>query len=406
MAATKKQSKELQQEMKDFAADKMVAPLAAPTLSESDKEELKEFLEENMSEDAKFLDSLPSNNGIDEAVDNQLEDIIEERTVNIDPNTGSVISLEGKVDAELAKMLDINIEDLYEIPKSAAEIPYDPELIKSNGANYGLKESDMIALLPVIDDFRAGKDKNWYSMLPDSIKQMINKQCAYLNNNSQAAKKLFAEELIRGLIRDAGIDRITIDLQKVTEQAFGEGLSGIMKMTLDYQRTILETKFLENAERLEAEGKTEKAEHLKKVAEAYRQSYTLENFIAAAKTGKLRVKKFDLEKYGRYIAEFNHKYETDTPFVINDISGIAPILVRKFFETFTTEEVITFIIAFCKFCRNMNAKDVIDHTFMSYVIINVSTLDLIVKDQEEGAFVNTLTDSLHKAIAASNFKEV
>lgn len=403
MAATKKTSKEMNQEMKEFAT---VAPLSAPTLSDSDKEELKEFMEENKSEDAKFLDSLLSNNGILEAADNQLEDIIEDAMVTVDPNTGSVISLEQNVDKELSKMLDINIEDLYEIPKSAADIPYDPELVKTNGANYGLKEADMLALLPVIDEFRKGENKNWYVMLPNSIKQMINKKCAYVNNNTMAAKKLFAEELIRGLIRDAGIDRITIDLQKVTEQAFGEGLSGIMKMTLDYQKTILETKFIENAERLEAEGKNEKAAHLRKVAEAYRQSYTLEDFVTAAKTGKLRVKDFDLKKFGRYIMEFNCKYENDTPFVINDISGITPILVRKFFETFTTEEVMKFIISFCKFCQNMDSKDVIDHTFMSYVIINITSLDLVVKEQEEGAFVNVLTDNLKKAIAAANFKEV
>ena len=75
MAATKKMSKkELQDELN--LKYKGESDHTVQTLSEDDKEELKEFLEENKSEDAKFLDALPSNNGVLEAVDNQLEDII------------------------------------------------------------------------------------------------------------------------------------------------------------------------------------------------------------------------------------------------------------------------------------------------------------------------------------------
>lgn len=370
-------------------------------LTEVEVKELAKVLDSMTSDEAKMVQSLPSNNGVLEntAANNKEKDIIKEETVTIDPNTGTMQAINNSIDAEIAKLLEVNIEDLYEVPESAADIPYDPELIKANASNYGLKNTDIAALLPVIDKFRTGEDCNWYAELPPTIRKMINRQCLEVNNNSLSAKKLFAEELIRGLIRDAGIDRITIDLQQVTNKAFD--ISGIMKMTLDYQNTILETKMLETADNLEKDGKTDKAEHLRKVAAAYRQSYTLEDFINAAKSGRLRVKDFDVKKYARFANEFNYKYEKDTPFVINDITGIAPILRRKFPE-FTTDQIVRFVIAFCKFCQNMDSKNVIDHTFMSYVIINISSLDLVVNDQEQDIFLTALGENIKAAVRAVN----
>lgn len=370
-------------------------------LTEVEVKELAKVLDSMTSEEAKMVQSLPSNNGVLEntAATNKEKDIIKKETVTIDPNTGTMQAINNSIDAEIAKLLEVNIEDLYEVPESAADIPYDPELVKANASNYGLKNTDIAALLPVIDKFRAGEDCNWYAELPPTIRKMINRQCLEVNNNSLSAKKLFAEELIRGLIRDAGIDRITIDLQQVTNKAFD--ISGIMKMTLDYQNTILETKMLETADNLEKDGKTDKAEHLRKVAAAYRQSYTFEDFIAAAKSGHLRVKAFDVTKYARFANEFNYKYEKDTPFVINDITGIAPILRRKFPE-FTTDQIVRFVIAFCKFCQNMDSKNVIDHTFMSYVIINISSLDLVVNDQEQDIFLTALGENIKAAVRAVN----
>jgi len=373
-------------------------------LTDEQVQVIKNLTSDIKSEDAKFLESLPSNNGIlENQNNNNNETFVETANVIIDPNTGALNVLERELDERMAKLLDVNIEDLYKLPTSAAEIPYDPELVKSNAKEYGIKDEDIMAILPLIDKMRAGEDLNWYNEMPQSIKNMINKQCLELNNNTLGVKKLLAEELLKGLIRDAGIDKLVIDLQEVTNKALD--ISGLMKMTLDYQSTLLETEFKKIADKYEAEGKTEKAEKMRAVTEAYKQSYTLEDFIAKAKAGKIRVKDFDLTKYKRFVSLFNHKYETDTPFVINDISGIAPVLKRKFPE-FTTDQIMRFVIGICKYCQNMDSKDVVDHTFMSYTIININNLDLIIRDQEENAFVNTLMDSLRKAIkAVNNIKE-
>jgi len=382
-------------------SNKIIAPLEnVNKLTKEDIALLQKTMKSAQSEDAKFIEALPSNNGVLEAVDNTMEDITEDAIVNIDPNTGTMItSFQSSVDDKLAAMLDINIEELYKLPETASEIPYDVDLIKSNAGNYGLKDADIAALLPIIDKFRAGEDLNWYNLMPEAIKVMITKECIEVNNHSMSAKKLFASELISGLIRDAGIDKIAIDLQEITNNAFD--ISGIMNMTLDYQKTVLETKFQELYSNLEAEGKFEKAKTIQDVSNAYKQSYTYENFITAVKTGKLKVKQFDIDKYKRYVSEFNYKYEKDTPFVINDISGIAPVLRRKL-PQFEVHQIIKFIIAFCKYCNNLDSKSVVDHTYMSYTIINIMNLDLIVSNQEENAFTNTILANLNTAIEAVN----
>jgi hypothetical protein len=369
-------------------------------LPEDEIKKVREVLSEVRSDDAKLLQSLPSNQGKLENEGNTGEDIIKKATVYINPNTGEKSVSEEDIDTKLSKLLDIDIEDLYKLPESASDIPYDTELIKNNATNYGLTDADVAALLPIIDKYRSGEKLNWYNVLPDKIKDMINKECLAVNNISVAAKKLFAEELIKGIIRDAGIDRVIIDFQQAVNKAFD--ISGIMKMTLDYQSTIFEKKYLEIIEKLEKSGNTEKAELLRKVCAAYKQSYTYEDFIKAVKSGKIKVKDFDRKKYKRFISEFNYKYEKDTPFIIEDISKMAPILLRKFSAQFTVEQIINFVIAFCKYTGNMDAKYVVDHTFMSYAIINIINIELITKDQEETAFTNILLNNIESAIKIVN----
>lgn len=387
------------EELNDFKDSLKIAD--DQKLTETDLNVIKTYLRDSKSDDAKFLANLPSSKGVSEAINNTLEDTVEEVSVSVDPNSGSMFVNPDteELDKEMARLLDVDIEELYKLPESSSDIPYDPELVKTNASEYGIDESDIMKLLPVIDKYRAGEELNWYKEMPDGIKAMINKQCIELNNVEMATKKLLAKEIIIGLIRDAGIDRLTIDLQQVAEEAFD--ISGIMKMTLDYQNTLLETKFLETAEKLESEGKQDQANTIKAVSNAYRESYTYEKFIEVAKTGKLRVKDFDVKKYRRYISDFNYKYEKDTPFTINDLSSITPILLRKF-PQFETNHIIRFVIAFCKYCMNMDSKDVIDHTYMSYAIINISNLDLVVKEQEEDAFITVLTKSIEESIKIIN----
>ena len=51
---------------------------------------------------------------------------------------------------------------------------------------------------------------------------------------------------------------------------------------------------------------------------------------------------------------------------------------------------------------NMSAKDPIDHTFMSYVISNIVSLDEVATTEGESAFIDTLTSNINRAIKLLN----
>ena len=228
---------------------------------------------------------------------------------------------------------------------------------------------DMNALLDLIDEYRSTEnadDVNWYVKLPESIKNNINKQCIDANNNTLWAKKVFALELIKGLITDAGIDKLIVDMQKSLEEAFDMG--PLMEMILEKQKTSFEVNIQNVINKMKENNEDEaKIKQLEGVRDAYIESYKLDGLYNAICNHKIKVKDFDVEKYRRHCESFLFKYKKDTPFIISDISICIPILIRKLPE-YTSEELAKFIIAFIKYTQNMNSKDVVDHTFLSYFI--------------------------------------
>ena len=80
---------------------------------------------------------------------------------------------------------------------------------------------------------------------------------------------------------------------------------------------------------------------------------------------------------------------------------MAPIL-KRFFPEYSNDQCIAFVIAFIKFTRNMNPNDVVDHTYMSYFIHNISQLDLVRHKASERDFINILSNNIKMALDAVN----
>lgn len=384
-------------------------------LSAEEVKEISEVLAEETNEDIELVQSLPSNGG-----DNVEEELptpeIMEGFATVNPVTGAYrlderSEEEKALDEEMAKMLDVQVENLYDIPDSIFDIPYNEELIKKNINEHGISDVEVVSeLLPVIEKYRKQEKADYYSLLPEKIKEMINQQCMITGvpmQDLKAARKMFSEEFLRAIIADAGFDKVVIDMQKEMQKAYD--LKPLMSMLMETQKTQFEDnidkriEFFENSE-VKPELEDKKAEqiaNLKAVKEAYRQSYTLDNFVQAIIDHKIKVKKFDIEKYQRHIKEFNFKYEGDTPFIIRDIRDCIPVLQRRF-SRYPEEYIIRFIVSFIKFTMNMSAKDPIDHTFMSYVISNIISLDEVATTPGESAFIDTLTYHIDRAIRFAN----
>lgn len=411
------------------AYDKMLNtrdPLMDNTITKDQAKEVMKAVNSEDTEDVEVMQQLLSDNkenindGDGEAPEGEVDNEVLNTTVN--PNTGLFNSEaseeEKKIDAEMAKLLDIDLEDLYKVPDSINDIPFDEDMVKNNLASYGIEESNSEAVFGLIDtikEYRSIKDNkerekiNWYDHLPEAIQKIIDTNCAMVGNKSRAAKKLFAYEIIEGIIRDSAIDRMTIDLQESVNEAFD--MSGLVSMTMDLQKTNFETNIDKYIETLQSkysddESKKEKLEQsiatLKAVKEAFIESYQLTGLLDKLEHHKIRIKKIDLDKYKRHCENFLWKYKKDTPFIISDISLCLPILDRKFKDKYTTDQIARFMIAFMKYTMNMKANDVVDHTFMSYFINNIRNMDFAQINQEENAFINVFLSNIEKGIRLIN----
>lgn len=385
----------------------------ANILTEENVKEVSNVLAQETNEDIELMQTLASNGG--EGLEVPESEILE-GFATINPVTGAYrlderSEEEKTLDEEMAKLLDVKPEDLYDIPESIFDIPYNEDLIKKNINEHGISDAEVVnELLPVIEKYRRQELADYYSLLPQKLKDMINQQCTIVGvqmKDMKKARKMFAEEFLRTIISDAGFDSVVIDMQKEMQKAYD--LKPLMSMVMESQKTQFEDgidkriEFFTNSEvepELE-EKKQQQIDNLRKVKEAYRQSYTLENFVQAIINNKIKIKKIDVEKYQRSIRDFNYKYQGDTPFIIRDINDCIPVLQRRF-SRYPEEYIIKFIVAFCKFTMNMSAKDPIDHTFMSYVISNIVSLDEVATSEGESAFIDTLTYNIDRAIRFVN----
>lgn len=388
------------------------------TITDSEVKEVSKLIEENTVEEDKKVVQFPSNNGILENESNDLEPETKQVKASINVNTGAIDTLlndddsELQIDPELMKLLTMEDDDVYKVPENVSDIKVSDDELKKSAESLGFGEEDIIAIMPLLKKYMDGEDLNWYNELPANIRKQIDKSCLEVNNTSREAKKLFASELISNIITDCRFDKVVIDFQEAINKVYD--LSPVMEMAIGEQKTLFEKKIdeviaksedkIKNATDEEAIEKINKSvETLKGIKESYRQSYTLENFIEEIKSGKIRVKDFDIRKFDRYVNDFNFFYnKKNNPFVISNIKMTVPVLCRKFVDTFTEKEVITMIISFIKHCKNKNGFDVVDHTYMSYFISNIICLDGITSNQGQEAFSTLLTNNLEAAIKAAN----
>ena len=393
-------------------------------LTENNIEDIKEVIKEaTNTEDNKFIDSLPSNNGQEES-DQSLDPVTKQVAVDIDPVTGvySQIAEELGISEEGAKLLDLKPEDFLDIPESINDVEINIDILKKNiledkNLNIKPEETELIdEVLKLVVDYKKSpkmiKDNtNWYERLPKKLQEQVNIACSQVNNNKMSTKNTFAEYFISEIISSSGIDQIAYDMQESLNDAFN--INGIMGYIITECKTEFE-KGIDNMiekfknmpeDKIDEETRESKINLLNRISEAYRQSYTLEGFLSAIKAGKCNVKKKDIDRYARHVRTWLSKYEGDTPFVIQDPTRVPPILYRMFHKKYSAEQCVAVIIAFFKYTMNYNGHDVVDHTFMSYFISNILQLDFVTTTAEQGKFINILSNNLEEALKAINHIE-
>ena len=363
-------------------------------LTDSQIEDIKNTIEKNINEDEKKIRSYPSNND-DLEGESGLEPIQEEATVVTNINNGLQYTAKvDNIDESLAKILDIDVEDLINIPDDIKDIELRTEDIYRNAIeSYDIKEEDVPKLIPLLDRYRNGEEIK-YNDLPLEIKRVISRECASVGNFSKEAKNMFTDALISGIVRDSGIDKINLDMVNAISESFDMS-EFADKMTTDTYANLSDKfnkGYVELSKKLKDKGEFEKAEKLDSISNAFKESYQLKEFKEFLK--KVKIKKFDFDKIDRVCQEFNFKYENLRNFNIHDVRKLMPVYGRAFPEyKQSTRDAL--VIAFCRYCRNKNASNYVDHTFMSYFVLN--SINLVVIKNHTG-LIKEMNDNIKECL--------
>lgn len=356
-------------------------------LSEENIEEINKVLEENAenSKDIKLVQSLPSNNG-EEVNNDSSEGYMKKANIVIDPNTGEnkIIGTEDEDETidnttfeDLVNQVEngeINI-DTDDSPVTEDELKENIGILDNDG-NINISDEDLHQLLEVINRRMKKEDFNVYKSLPAEVQKQIMSAMGLgsgpvmLNNTQKAMRNALAEQLIDEFIMNNSINRAKADFNKEVENIFKDSAKEIAEYSVGYTKERNQA-YREYIETLEDE---EKKKKLTETLDVIDSAYNLDPLKEFAKTCK--IKKYDIEEPKNYFRDFLTKYQNSN-YNIYDIKLTLPILERKIVdnEKYNNADIVAFLVCFCKYIRNYKAENILEHSFMYYVIYNIVIAD-------------------------------
>lgn len=292
----------------------------------------------------------------------------------ISPSTVMAEDYDSDLFAEVEK--ESQTIDLIDIAINGIEsdtIKIDDILERSKEVLSDVSEDDIMQMLKVAQRYRKGEDFSVFKELPAAVQATIRKEAGIMD---RATLNLFAKMAIEEFcteVIDVTLEKETIDFNESLQKALQ--IPDITQLYEGYVRDRMEKELITKAEALEAAGYYDGAKVLRGCSEAFTDSYTFSR-MRAALTGKTKRKLYkDNDFYNRYCNEFNAKI-AGSKFKITDIfelgrvlDSLAPII------GITNDDVLMFVILFCKTCQNYNANNTTDGIFMYYSIRNILNME-------------------------------
>lgn len=366
-------------------------------LTNKEIELIKKTLDENKSDQVKEMEEIISN------VEVNPDASLEEADITVAPNPlGNLV----EVQADIEEATTDIYADLFEDAGIHEELDFENQelkdglVIKAIKDILGIKDEDANKTLEVIKEYRSlseedRKEYKAYMALPYSIQKEINRMTGNTKTQRNNIARSFLDQIIRDSIIDEEIGKVKDLMGSVAKEL---DISNTIDMYTKYQKGLLEDNLKNHAIKLREEGQNDKADQLDKIAEAYHQSYTLDNIKNEIinNGGKFKFKPIELEKVeSRVFNTFNIKYET-SEFMIPNIMEALDVAIEKFPE-YDVKDITKFFIIFCKFCKNYTPDNIEQHTFMYYTLMNIITLNFedVNKDNE---FAKSIRKSVSEVI--------
>jgi len=356
-------------------------------LTDENIEEIDKVMEENAnnSKDIKLVQSLPSNNG-EEINTESSEGYMKKANIIIDPNTGEnkIISTEDEDETvdettfeDLVKQIEdgeINVE-IDNSPVTEEELKENIGILDNDG-NIDISDEELQSLLNTINRRMNKENFNVYKTLPSKIQKQIMSAIGLgsgpvmLDNSQKAMRNTRAEQLIDEFIINNSMNRAKADFNKEVENIFKDSAKEIAEYSVGYTKERNQA-YREYIETLEDEDKKKK---LTETLDTIDSAYNLDTLAEFAKTCK--IKKYDIEEPKNYFRDFITKYQNSN-YNVYDIKLTLPILERKIVdnENYNNADIIAFLVCFCKFIRNYKVENILEHSYMYYVIYNIIIAD-------------------------------
>ena len=287
-------------------------------------------------------------------------------------------------------------------------------------ADSDLSEEEVYTLLNAIDSYKKDKSINVYPLLPEKLQKTV-KEIAMSNGMPAFRYGEIARYILEEFISTAGFEQAFVDIQSSLDEALN--MPSVVDMYSEHMREVMEVKIPEMAEKIKDEA-PEKAEMLLKIKEAFTQAYTFsfakEKYESNAHLRKT-VRRCNDRELKLAIRNFNARNK-DTKFIMNDANELPAVLVdllnthpnevketsiksnkeipenyKKILDmNLTPEDVAKFSILLFNSCINLNANDIVEASYMYYMLKNIITLKHTTEAKTEFAaeLINNICDTI------------
>ena len=269
------------------------------------------------------------------------------------------------------------------------------KFLEATTEEYELPDIDGMGLMKTILRVRNGEKFNIYESLPENVQKEVD---TLLKQSGRpltfSTREEVAKFIIDGMISDINLEKEFIDFQESLSKELN--IPEITEFYSEAIKTQMEDELLKIADEVEKED-PKKAESLRKVSQAYTDSYTYARILDGLENNskiRNRITK-DFDRYKRFCEDINRKMK-DSQFIIKDTFLMAEVLASKLNEKYTERDIANFVIAFAKTCDKLSADRIEDCAYIYYTIRNIT--DLAFFDQAGTDFSKQIINNIETTI--------
>ena len=262
-------------------------------------------------------------------------------------------------------------------------------------STFNLSDAEYIQLMEVLSMMRKNPKYPVYKNLPETLKAIITKAVIESGIPPQQTE-MFTRLMLDEILKESGIDNELIDLERAIDEALK--IPSMADLYSEHTREVMDDIIPKTIEKIK-DDYPEEAAQLEAVRAAFKASYSFETakeyYIASARLRKT-VRRAESE-FEHCMDKFNYINEKSN-FKMNDVRTIPGILKQVLIDhphmnaemagddgiseldnriitlNVTEIDIKKLMVLLCKHCENRNPCDVVDASYMYYMMRNIIIL--------------------------------